>query len=301
MPILRPDSRAAGGHRRRARLVFLAIVVGLVLGARGTLAWYVDALWFDSLGFGGVFWKTLELKSTLFCGFTLATFLIVYAALRLLQPGGSRRPRPLRQRAARLAVSPAARPRGRVGRGAGRRPGGRVGDDGRVDGVRSVPPRAGARRRRRRHRPDLRTPDRVLPLHAASLAAHRHVGDDAQPGHPGGVGARAAAVERREPAGALGHACAAVRLPGRVVRGGVPAADDGRAGGAVALRAAVRRTHDLLGHRLHRGPHRRARAAGRRDRARRSARSSPSTTASGRAAWPFWRPRSHPRSSCTSG
>jgi hypothetical protein len=73
-------------RRRRARFVFLAIVVGLVLGASSILSWYVEALWFDSLGFSQVFWKTLELKSTLFCTFALVTFVIVYAALRLLQP-----------------------------------------------------------------------------------------------------------------------------------------------------------------------------------------------------------------------
>jgi uncharacterized protein len=87
MPISTPSGSAAGSNRRRVRLAILAIVVGLVLGARGMLSWYVDALWFDSLGYGDVFWKTLELKSTLFCGFTLSTFLIVYAALRLLKPG----------------------------------------------------------------------------------------------------------------------------------------------------------------------------------------------------------------------
>jgi uncharacterized protein len=87
MPIPESGSGTMGSNRRRARLAVLAIVVGLVLGARGMLTWYVDALWFDSLGYGDVFWKTLELKSTLFCGFTLSTFLIVYAALRLLQPG----------------------------------------------------------------------------------------------------------------------------------------------------------------------------------------------------------------------
>jgi uncharacterized protein len=86
MPIPESGSGTMGSNRRRARLAVLAIVVGLVLGARGMLSWYVDALWFDSLGFGDVFWKTLELKSTLFCGFTLSTFLIVYAALRLLKP-----------------------------------------------------------------------------------------------------------------------------------------------------------------------------------------------------------------------
>ncbi len=75
-----------GSRRRRIRLAIIAIVIGLVLGASSLLSWYIEALWFDSLGYGDVFWKTLELKSTLFCGFALATFLVVYGALRLLQP-----------------------------------------------------------------------------------------------------------------------------------------------------------------------------------------------------------------------
>ncbi len=87
MPFSRSGSGVGGPSRRAARFAVLAIVVGLLLGARGMLSWYVDALWFGSLGFTDVFWKTVELKSTLFCGFTLVTFLVVYASLRLLQPG----------------------------------------------------------------------------------------------------------------------------------------------------------------------------------------------------------------------
>jgi uncharacterized protein len=87
MPIPRPGRLASGSNQRSARLALLALVVALVLGARGTLSWYVDALWFESLGFGEVFWRSLQLKSSLFCGFTLVTFLLVYASLRLLRPG----------------------------------------------------------------------------------------------------------------------------------------------------------------------------------------------------------------------
>lgn len=91
MPLLglggEPGGRATGAsHQRRGRLVFFAIAVGLVLGTSSMLSWYLEALWFGSLGYSDVFWKTLELKSTLFCGFTLVTFILVYAALRLLQP-----------------------------------------------------------------------------------------------------------------------------------------------------------------------------------------------------------------------
>ncbi len=79
--------RALGeGRRRRARFVVLAVVVGLALGASSLLAWFIDAQWFDSLGYSQVFWTTLQLKSTLFSGFTLVTFVLIYAALRLLKP-----------------------------------------------------------------------------------------------------------------------------------------------------------------------------------------------------------------------
>jgi uncharacterized membrane protein (UPF0182 family) len=79
--------RADGRSRpRRATLAILAVFIGLALGASGILAWYVEAQWFDSLGYSEVFWKTLELKSALFCGFTLVTFVLLYVSLRLLRP-----------------------------------------------------------------------------------------------------------------------------------------------------------------------------------------------------------------------
>jgi uncharacterized protein len=81
-------SLAGGRGRRRGGLLVLAIAVALVLGASSLISYYVDSLWFGSLGYGEVFWKTLELKSTLFCGFTFITFLIVYASLRLMRPAG---------------------------------------------------------------------------------------------------------------------------------------------------------------------------------------------------------------------
>ncbi len=76
----------SGSRRRSVRLAAAAGIVALVLGASSLVSWYVEALWFASLGYGDVFWKTFELKSALFAGFTLVTFLAVYGALRLLQP-----------------------------------------------------------------------------------------------------------------------------------------------------------------------------------------------------------------------
>ena len=91
MPFADPGSDTGrraigGGHRRRVRFAVLGVVVALALGGSSLLSWYVDAQWFDSLGYSDVFWTTLQLKSTLFSVFTLATFLLVYGALRLLRP-----------------------------------------------------------------------------------------------------------------------------------------------------------------------------------------------------------------------
>src|SRR5438552_1693994 len=72
---------------RRRGLLFLLIVAGLLLLSGGTaLSYYVDALWFESLGVADVFWRTLNLQATIFSGFTLATFLALYGAFLALKP-----------------------------------------------------------------------------------------------------------------------------------------------------------------------------------------------------------------------
>jgi uncharacterized membrane protein (UPF0182 family) len=48
------------------------------LAARLTLSYYVDALWFGSLGYGAVFRKTLALQWAVFAAFFAATFLVLY-------------------------------------------------------------------------------------------------------------------------------------------------------------------------------------------------------------------------------
>jgi uncharacterized membrane protein (UPF0182 family) len=72
--------------RRRGRIAIL-IVLALVLFGGGTaLSYYVDALWFASLGFGEVFWKSLNLQGVTFSIFFLATFAILYGAFTALKP-----------------------------------------------------------------------------------------------------------------------------------------------------------------------------------------------------------------------
>jgi uncharacterized membrane protein (UPF0182 family) len=72
---------------RRRGLLFIAVVLGILLLAGGTaLSYYVDALWFQSLGVGDVFWTTLNLQATIFSGFAVVTFLALYGSFVALKP-----------------------------------------------------------------------------------------------------------------------------------------------------------------------------------------------------------------------
>jgi uncharacterized protein len=66
--------------RRRRRLFFftLAVLLAVIFGSRTALSYYVEALWFGSLGYEDVFWKTLTLQWTVFLAFSAVTFLILY-------------------------------------------------------------------------------------------------------------------------------------------------------------------------------------------------------------------------------
>ena len=51
------------GPRRRGRFFRSSrCSPSLLLGGGTALSYYVDALWFDSLGYGDVFWTTLRLQ-----------------------------------------------------------------------------------------------------------------------------------------------------------------------------------------------------------------------------------------------
>ena len=72
--------------RHRGRLLLLAVLAVVVLGGGTALSYYVDALWFDSLGYSSVFWKTLNLQAVIFSAFALVTFVALYGAFLLLKP-----------------------------------------------------------------------------------------------------------------------------------------------------------------------------------------------------------------------
>ena len=71
--------------RRRRFLVLLGILFGLFVAVRIALSYSVDLLWFESLGYGEVFWKTIGLQAAIFSGFALVTFLLLYATFQVLR------------------------------------------------------------------------------------------------------------------------------------------------------------------------------------------------------------------------
>ncbi|MGA2358519.1 MAG: UPF0182 family protein [Terriglobales bacterium] len=72
-------------RRRRRFLLILAVLAGIFFGGRTALSYYVNVLWFGSLGYGDVFWKTLSLQWVIFAVFTAATFLILYGSFLALK------------------------------------------------------------------------------------------------------------------------------------------------------------------------------------------------------------------------
>jgi uncharacterized protein len=71
--------------RRRRFFLILAVLAGIVFGGRTALSYYVDVLWFGSLGYRDVFWKTLSLQWGIFAAFAAATFLILYGSFLALK------------------------------------------------------------------------------------------------------------------------------------------------------------------------------------------------------------------------
>jgi len=80
-----PPMHRARPRRRRRFLLIVAVLVGIVFGGRTALSYYLDVLWFGSLGYGHVFWKTLSLQWGIFTAFAAATFLILYGSFLALK------------------------------------------------------------------------------------------------------------------------------------------------------------------------------------------------------------------------
>ena len=70
---------------RRGLFFIIAVVAVIVLGSRTVLSYWVDLLWFRSLGYGEVFWKARGLEWGIFAGFFALTFLILLGAFTALK------------------------------------------------------------------------------------------------------------------------------------------------------------------------------------------------------------------------
>jgi len=71
--------------RHRWLWLILGVVALIAFGGRSSLSYYVDSLWFSSLGYASVFWKTLGLQWTVFAVFGVVTFVLVYGIFLILK------------------------------------------------------------------------------------------------------------------------------------------------------------------------------------------------------------------------
>jgi len=85
-PYVFPQRNRPTRHRRT--LIFVALLVLVVLfSARTIISYYVDSLWFGSLGYTDVFWRALSYEWTAFAISFAATFGLLYAWFSALRHG----------------------------------------------------------------------------------------------------------------------------------------------------------------------------------------------------------------------
>jgi uncharacterized membrane protein (UPF0182 family) len=72
-------------RRRRRLFAILVVLAAIFFGGRTALSYYVDVLWFGSLGYVDVFWKTLGLQWGIFAAFAAATLVILYGSFLALK------------------------------------------------------------------------------------------------------------------------------------------------------------------------------------------------------------------------
>jgi uncharacterized protein len=66
-------------------LIFLALIAAIAFAGQTVLSNWVELLWFQSLGYGEVFWKTRSLQAGVFGFFAVATFVVLYGAFSALR------------------------------------------------------------------------------------------------------------------------------------------------------------------------------------------------------------------------
>src|SRR5437667_712317 len=93
---MRPPEYPRPFDVRFARRFFVrfGVVVIALIAAFQSISFYVESLWFASLGFEPVYWYRLRAEATMFLTFAVASALLLWLLFRLVMPpaGHSRRP-----------------------------------------------------------------------------------------------------------------------------------------------------------------------------------------------------------------
>lgn len=84
-PTVSASSRTPQSRRVPKVLIGLVILIGIFVAGRAALSYWVDLLWFRSLGYSQVFWKTYGLQAEIFAAFALLTFLVLYGAFTAMK------------------------------------------------------------------------------------------------------------------------------------------------------------------------------------------------------------------------
>lgn len=83
-PVFLPP-RSAHRTRNRGILIAAAVVIAVLLfSVRTILSYYVDGLWFGSMGYASVFWKSLRLEWSIFAIFAVISFAVLYGWVLIL-------------------------------------------------------------------------------------------------------------------------------------------------------------------------------------------------------------------------
>ena len=72
-------------HGRGRLFLLIAVVAVILLFGRTSISFWADLLWFKSLGYGEVFWKSRGLEWGIFAGFFTLTFLILFGIFSALK------------------------------------------------------------------------------------------------------------------------------------------------------------------------------------------------------------------------
>src|SRR5215467_10022376 len=64
--------------RRRRFFLFVLLIILVFFLSRAALSYYLNALWFGSLGYGDAFRKTVTLEATVYVLFFAVTFFVIY-------------------------------------------------------------------------------------------------------------------------------------------------------------------------------------------------------------------------------